>query len=135
MQALFVIDLREELSSSEIDVVCQPDPWEQIVRITRDEDASMEALAAQARVFDSRGQARKNGFSGPIPQGLELWGTNQRTFWCWNPRPPTQPPTISDKRRKTDQWFRFALASGRVHGPGGPWPRLLELPPCLAWLA
>lgn len=98
----------------------------------------MEALAAMSGVFPSRGQARKNGFAGPIPHGLELWGTNQHTFWVWNPKPPKKKPTIGKKRRKTDHWFRFALSMGWVEGPDGtPWPMLRsesDFPPCLNWL-
>lgn len=122
---LFVIDLDGDVADEDIQAVCQPDPWEHIVRITEPRDASMEALAAMAGVFPSRGQARKNGFAGPVPHGLELWGTSQRTFWCWNPKHPAKPPTIGKKRRKTAQWVRVAMELGWLVGPDGtPWPMM-----------
>ena len=47
------------------------------------ENTSLEELMVIGGVFKSRGESRKNGFSGPIPDGCNLLGTKKNKFWCW----------------------------------------------------
>jgi len=47
------------------------------------EAKSMEELFVIAGVFKSKGDARKNGFSGDIPDGIHLLGTKKTKFWIW----------------------------------------------------
>ena len=47
------------------------------------ESTSLEELMVAAGVFKSRNDSRKNGFSGPIPEGCNLLGTKKNKFWCW----------------------------------------------------
>lgn len=122
MTLLFVIDLdpMSPVPDEDIENVLQPDSFEVIIRVTSQVDATMEALAARAGVFPSRGQARKNGFAGPIPHGFEVFGASGKSFFVWNPRPPSSPATIGRKRHLTDQWFAF-LDAMRATGVPGSW--------------
>lgn len=101
---IFVIDPNRELETEWIHFVCQPDPWETVIRTNAD---CVEALAAFSGAMPSRGQARKNGFGGPIPWGLELLGTKVRSFWSWSPSPPPAKPTIGKRLILTSHWFAF----------------------------
>lgn len=73
----------EGVTDAEIEHIFDPeDGTEDIVR----SDAScMEELAVQAGIFPSKGQARKNGFCGPIPHGVECFGIKKKWLWVWNP--------------------------------------------------
>jgi len=62
---------------------------------------NMETLAVEMGIFPSKGKARKNGFGGPIPHGLEAWGTKKRWFWVWNLVEPTSEPTIRQNFNQT----------------------------------
>lgn len=50
------------------------------IEITR-----IDSLLAWAGVFPSQGQARNNGFSGPIPKGWSEKPKGNLRFWIWNP--------------------------------------------------
>jgi hypothetical protein len=119
MKPLFVIDLDPDnpVSDEDIEAVLQPDPFEVVIRVTDPRDACMEALGARAGVFPSRGQARKNGFGGPVPHGFDMWGTSAGNFFVWNPRSPESKPTIGKKRNMTRMWFAFLDAMRPVPGP------------------
>jgi len=69
----------------------------------------MESLAVLAGLFSSKGQARRNGFRGPVPHGLGWYGFRKphRRFWVWNPA-PTEGADISAFDH-TEKWF---LATG-----------------------
>ena len=105
----FVIDPNRELEVEWILYVLDPFPWEQVIRTNADQ---MEALAAFSGAMPSRGQARKNGFSGPIPHGLEMYGTKALSFWCWNAFPQPSKPTIGKKKVLTSHWFAFCDMMG-----------------------
>lgn len=130
---LFVIDLdpSNPVSDEDIETILHPDPFEVVIRVTNVHDASMEALAARSGVFPSRGQARKNGFSGPIPHGFALWGTDAGNFFVWNPHPPTESPTISRKRDLTRSWWNY-LDAMRATGFRGSWSVPTDLETCRA---
>lgn len=66
---------------------------------------NLEALAVEAGLFPSKGQARKNGFSGPFPWGLRLLGTKHRRFWVWNPKPTTEVVTLAKGFDHTARYF------------------------------
>jgi hypothetical protein len=55
----------------------------------------LEELAVAAGIFPSKTRARNNKFSGPIPWGVNFFGTKKRRFWVWNPKPSTKEITIS----------------------------------------
>lgn len=111
MRPVFVIDLDGDIPPADLVATFALRPWEEIEIVRTVADANMETLAQIAGVFPSKGQARKAGFSGPIPEGRNLWGTST-TFWVWNPKPPVATPTISAKRNKTAQWMDFADGMG-----------------------
>ena len=62
---------------------------------------NMETLAVECGIFPSKGKARKNGFGGPIPHGLEAWGTKKRWFWVWCTIAPEKEPTIREQFNQT----------------------------------
>lgn len=120
---LFIINLKGDIEEWEGMRIFDPDPWEHLAWVTNPHDACLEALAAEAKVFESRSEARKNGFHGPIPHGVELLGTGLRNFWVWNPHPPEKPVLLSKKRFWTAKWFELALQAGSLKGPDGRyWP-------------
>lgn len=47
----------------------------------------MEHLAVKAKFFPSLSQARKNGWSGFVPNGLTTgrFGKHKREYWVYNP--------------------------------------------------
>ena len=77
------------------------------------EEARMEDLAVLSGLFKSKGDARKNGFSGPIPWGLNLLGTKRRRVWVWNPVKTEDIKELSAFDH-TEQFFA-ASVSGRTH--------------------
>jgi len=122
MTPLFVIDTGPDnpVSDADIELILQPDSFEVVVRVTNPHDACMEALGARAGAFPSKGQARKNGFVGSVPHGLEMFGAGGRSFFVWNPTEPDKKPTIGKKRILTRAWFRF-LDGMRATGTRGSW--------------
>ena len=126
---LFVIDTDPSGSPSDEDILAifTPDRGEEVVRVLEARDACMEALAATAGVFPSKGQARAAGFSGPVPFGLALWGTDTANFFVWNPREPRGKPTIGKRRNLTERWWDW-LETMRATGVRGPWSNLTRLP-------
>jgi hypothetical protein len=119
---LFVIDTDPDnpVSDEDIEAILQPDSFEVVVRVTNPRDACMEALGARSRVFPSKGQARKNGFAGPVPHGLEVFGAGGSSFFVWNPTHPESKPIIGKRRILTKQWFKF-LETMRASGVRGSW--------------
>lgn len=112
---LFVIDPDRQLELDLILTMLTPDPWEQVV-LTNVND--LAALAAFAGAYESRGQARKAGVSGPAFHGIEVYGTRIRSFFVWNPTPPSTPPTLTGMSRKrllTDDWWHFLESMGWVN--------------------
>jgi len=104
---IFVVDLQRTVSAADAKRVCAPRHYEHIVWVRDEHEATVEAMAVAAGVFPSRSQARRAGFSGAAPWGLELLGTNQRTFWVWNPGGIVGACTLNRKRIKSRQWFAF----------------------------
>ena len=66
---------------------------------------SMEAVAVEAGIFASRGQARKAGFTGSIPHGVGLYGTKHKRAWVWSPEPPATTPTLAPAFSHADALF------------------------------
>ena len=60
--------------------------------------STMEELGVLAGIFPSKGQAKKNGFIGPIPTGINLLGSKKTKVWVWN------HPNPSKK-----EWRRFHI--------------------------
>lgn len=106
---IFVIDPQREISSDLILRVTAPETYEQVVRTNA---TSMDALAAFSGAMPSRGQARKNGFAGPIPEGLHLYGVTLRSFWVYQPWNWGQRPTIGKSKIKTQHYLRFRETMG-----------------------
>jgi len=87
----------------DIDIVFGPmDGTEEIVSLEHDD---LAAMAAEAGVFKSRSDARRNGLGGPCPTGLWQFGTKKRRFWVWNPHSPTGKVTVNLSFDKTDHWL------------------------------
>lgn len=68
-----------------IDVIFDPEEGLDEVIISSN-NLLLEDMAVIAGIFPSKGQARKNGFSGEAPFGLWCLGTKKRWFWVWNPK-------------------------------------------------
>lgn len=134
MTLLFVIDLDPEnpVSDEDIEAIMQPDTHELVCRVTDPHDANMEALAARAGVFPSRGQARKNGFSGSVPHGLEMFGAGGCSFFAWNPVEPATKPTIGKKRKLWKHWTAF-LDTMRATGARGSWSEPVMMTAFIEW--
>lgn len=45
---------------------------------------TLEEIAVQAKIFPSKGQARKNNFAGIISSGISVQGTKANPLWIWN---------------------------------------------------
>ena len=96
--------LEPAASAEEADWIFGPmDNGEEIVF---SDATDMEALAAEAGIFPSKSQARKNGFSGPIPFGVNFFGTKKpgKRFWVWNLTQGGEP-TIRKNFNHTNRWF------------------------------
>ena len=92
-----------DFTSRDIDLIFGPlDGFEEVVHL---EAQDMETLAVEAGVFPSKGQARKNGFKGSVPWGLNLFGTKKRAFWVWSPEHPDTEPTINPSFDRSARWF------------------------------
>ena len=91
------------VSDEDIELVFGPfDGDEEIVRV---QSADLSAMAADAGVFPSRGQARKNGLGGPAPQGVNRIGTKKRRFWVWNPSPTAEEVVMKPCCYLNAGWF------------------------------
>lgn len=99
-----------EVSDDEIfdNMIVNPE----IDQVFKIECSNLETLAAEAGVFQSKGKARKSGFSGPIPHGISFLGTKKKRFWVWNPNPPESEPTISKSFDHTNRWFEKNFSGG-----------------------
>jgi|SaaInlStandDraft_4_1057021.scaffolds.fasta_scaffold89925_2 hypothetical protein len=106
---IFVIDPKREFSVDEVWLFVSPEDFEQVVWTNA---STMDVLAAFSGAMPSRGQARKNGFGGPIPQGLEMFGVQLRSFWVWNPHPPAKKPTVGKSKYKTQHYLHFREVMG-----------------------
>lgn len=64
-----------------------------------DANAAMADIMVAAGKFPSKGQARKNGFPGPIPHGYSHHvvgsGKNRMEVWVLNLLPTDHPETLS----------------------------------------
>ena len=99
----FIVKPPGNLSFKDISCVFGPlDGTEEFVTVETDD---LAAMATQAGVFNSRGEARRNGLVGPCPTGVWLFGTKKRRFWVWNPRSPSGKVTVSLAFDKTGKWF------------------------------
>jgi hypothetical protein len=95
------------LTDRDIDLIFGPlEPHDHVQTIEADD---LAAVAVQAGVFPSRGQARKNGLGGPVPHGVHLLGTKKRKFWVWSPAPPSSPPVFNPGMDHTDRWWMRTL--------------------------
>ena len=91
------------VSDEDIELVFGPfDGDEEIVRVQSDD---LAAMAADAGVFPSRGQARKNGLEGPAPDGCNRIGTKKRRFWVWNPHPTDEEVVMKPAFNRNVGWF------------------------------
>jgi len=99
----FVVNPDQNLSMKDLDIVFGPlDGTEEIVVHDHDD---LAAMAAEAGVFKSKGEARKNGLGGPCPNGLWLLGTKKRRFWVWNPGSPSGKVVLNVNFDKSGRWF------------------------------
>ena len=100
----FVVNPNQNMSFGDIDCIFGPmDGSEEIVAVVNDD---LAAMAAEAGVFSSRGEARRNGLGGPCPTGVWQFGTKKKRFWVWNPQSPTGTVTVSVNFDKTSRWCR-----------------------------
>lgn len=106
---LFVIDPERKLDREWVLRMLTPDPWEQVVITNVNE---LAVLAAFAGAFESRGQARKAGMSGTTFHGIEVYGSQTRSFFVWNPTPSVPSPTMNPKRLQTEAWWDFLETMG-----------------------
>tara|TARA_B100000963_G_C22284357_1_gene518569 strand:+ start:186 stop:497 length:312 start_codon:yes stop_codon:yes gene_type:complete len=99
----FIVNPDHNLRMADVDIVFGPlDGTEQIVNLEHDD---LAVMAVEAGVFESKGQARKNGLGGPCPTGLWQFGTKKRRFWVWNPNSPSGKVTVEANFDKTRRWF------------------------------
>ena len=99
----FIVNPDHNLRMADVDIVFGPlDGTEQIVNLEHDD---LAVMAVEAGVFESKGQARKNGLGGPCPTGLWQFGTKKRRFWVWNPNSPSGKVTVEANFDKTNRWF------------------------------
>ncbi len=75
--------------------------------IVLSEATTLEELAVTAKIFLSKGQARKNKLFGPIPHGLSWFGTKKKRFWVWNPVLTDEEIVVSPNFDHTEKWFSF----------------------------
>ena len=98
-----VINDQNPVSDEDIELVFGPfDGEEEIVRVQSDD---LSAMAADAGLFPSRSQARKNGLEGPAPQGVNRIGTKKRRFWVWNPSPTAEEVVMKPSFNRNAGWF------------------------------
>lgn len=83
------------------DIISPMEGLDEVVIIDPSEPLNMETLAVECGIFPSKNKARKNGFGGPIPFGLEAWGTKKKWFWVWNLVEPESTPTIKKNFNQT----------------------------------
>tara|TARA_R110002074_G_scaffold134272_1_gene278328 strand:+ start:3600 stop:3920 length:321 start_codon:yes stop_codon:yes gene_type:complete len=99
----FVVNPNRNMSFKDIDCIFGPmDGTEEIVAVVSDD---LAAMAAEAGVFKSRSEARRNGLSGPCPTGVWQFGTKKKRFWVWNPDSPTSKVTVNLNFDKSERWF------------------------------
>ena len=99
----FVVNPQRNVSFDDIDCIFGPlDGSEDIVAIESDD---LAAMAAEAGVFKSRSEARRNGLDGPCPTGVWQFGTKKKRFWVWNPQSPTGRVIVNCNFDKTSRWF------------------------------
>lgn len=106
---IYVIDPERKLDVAWILDFTTPEPYEQVVRTNV---TALEALAAHAGAYESRGFARRAGYHGPPHHGLELYGPLNRSFWVWCPEALGTPPVFSRKKLRTQQWWDFLATMG-----------------------
>lgn len=50
------------------------------------EKITLDILAREAGIFSSSSDARRNGFFGPVPAGVNEWGTKKKRFFTIRPK-------------------------------------------------
>jgi hypothetical protein len=100
---LFV--LGDDVTDAEAEAMLQPEHFETIVRVSANE--TMESLAARSGAFKSKGDARRNGFHGAVPWGLDLFGAGSTHFFAWSPHQPSGQVKIGKKKRLWKRWESF----------------------------
>lgn len=105
---IYVIDPERAQDVEWILAITAPETWEQVVRTNV---VALEALAAHADAYESRGDARRAGYQGPPHHGLELYGPLTRSFWVWCPQ-SVGVPVFPRKRLRTQQWWDFMATMG-----------------------
>ena len=73
--------------------------------VTKTNIDNLESIAAQFKIFSSKGNARKNGLVGGIPHGISLLGTKKKRVWIWNPNLPKKDIVFKKQFDHTDRWF------------------------------
>ena len=115
---IFVVDPGRKLLSEDILDIVDPTSAEHVLRTNA---GTMDILVSFSGTMSSRGQARKNGFGGPIPRGMEMYGISGHSFWVWNPWHQPLQPTVGRKKRITEKYLRFLEVMG--------WPLRKKLSP------
>lgn len=66
--------------------------------------STMEELFVAVGIFPSKGQARKNGCTGPIPSGIHQMGSQKNRFWLWcHPQATADTATTCDTRCRCER--------------------------------
>lgn len=68
--------------SSDIEALITPADDESVTIVA--DDALMEDVLVALGKFPSKGQARKNGWTGPIPDGFNVWQVGKDQFVTLN---------------------------------------------------
>ena len=105
---LFV--LGDDATDEEAEAMLQPEHYDTIIRVPADE--TMESLAARAGAFSSKSDARRNGFLGAVPWGLDLYGAGSTFFFAWSPHHPEAAVKIGKKKRLWKRWEAFLNEMG-----------------------
>lgn len=82
----FVTDVT---SFVDIENYITPDAEEPLTHV--DDNATMEDVVVLLGKFPSKGQARKNGWTGPIPWGFNVWQIGKEQFVTLNMDPYKHP--------------------------------------------
>lgn len=72
----------ESTSQRDIDCIITPEKDEQIFSVP--DTITMEEILVMLGKFPSKGQARKNGWSGPVPDGFNAWQIGKFQFVTLN---------------------------------------------------
>lgn len=67
---------------TDIEALITPEDNEPLTIVA--DDATMETVVVALGKFPSNGQARKNGWTGPIPDGFNVWQIGKEQFVTLN---------------------------------------------------